>query len=903
MSNLKHRVYKDLTTPEEKDWLKVDSKGKWYVSPIEYNEDRNFWGLKSKTSKEGLYVNPDLFKAMSDDDVLAEIPFEKLKSVEKLYGKLTNMSVISPVRNLNWEFFRFLDCSIFTPAANAFKRSKANLKGSLEKPRYTHYLPGTKNFENFWDEEFRRWKFGYEPVIDGKPCGIRISGEFYFYLNYSLMTMPIQQENGTIINTETFPNFMAMDYYWFRELEARENPHYYGLDESYKKSISCTKTRRAGFSYKEAAGCCWIILTENKARVAIASAPGVDKTDAALAAKKCFPILDHITNFTPFGISDLGDPKYNGGWKNEVHQDTSTLVEIRLGYFNTKTKEKAGRQSSIVTIALSKDDAAAGEGLRRVYFEEAGKIGNLAKAWTFTLQSLKAGNLLRGIGIIFGTGGSMLSTSGKEGTSRAFSTIHYNPDAAEIASFSNIYEYKEMPNARSGYFVSSLWCHFGSYIYIDGKRYEGVDVNGNSYFWVTELALNKERKEKMPPKDTTKNYNDYLTQKPITASEAFLITQGSIFQTADLIARQNAIRTSTNGFEGLRTAGELEMINGRVNFIPDLANKLTPITTMNEDFSNKEGCLLLYEKPQLIHNQVPSDAYIITVDPIGQDTTTGKSFSSIQVIKSPFYYDAFGPRPIVATYFGRHSEQPLNNLHDLLLKLSKFYNAKITYETDNSGGQILPFFTQKQELTRLLSTPDRTMASNMIGKGSKTSARKYGHTMGHDVHKSTGERLLYEWLGSVVPMKGVVLDANGVEIPEADLKVRIIDLLEDEMLIEQLIVYNRQGNYDAVLSLMGGIVQMKEIFSFEPVVREDDPSDISSQLLTYYGKKVSGQKQTGGRSYGTQQVDSKVVEGRNYIGSGSASALDNNGIIMPKQTGQRPHWLNAVIDSEGEFQA
>ena len=34
-------------------------------------------------------------------------------------------------------------------------------------------------------------------------------------------------------------------------------------------------------------------------------------------------------------------------------------------------------------MSLSKDDAASGEGLNRLYFEEAGKVANLDKAWIF----------------------------------------------------------------------------------------------------------------------------------------------------------------------------------------------------------------------------------------------------------------------------------------------------------------------------------------------------------------------------------------------------------------------------------------------------------------------------------------------------------------------------------------
>jgi hypothetical protein len=62
-------------------------------------------------------------------------------------------------------------------------------------------------------------------------------------------------DEGKKRDSKRFPDFLAMDYYFFRELEARESPEVYDLPSTYKKGIALSKSRRKGFSFKAAAGC------------------------------------------------------------------------------------------------------------------------------------------------------------------------------------------------------------------------------------------------------------------------------------------------------------------------------------------------------------------------------------------------------------------------------------------------------------------------------------------------------------------------------------------------------------------------------------------------------------------------------------------------------------------------
>jgi hypothetical protein len=1162
-------------------------------------------GTLEPTSKEKLIVNPKVAYEVTNEMIQNSIP-KNIKEYKNMYGEINRFSKVSPVSNLLWEYFYFVNPDVFRPAAILFEKSLK--KGGTKRATYCSYPKGTTAYKKFWKQEFKRCTEGYEPLVDGKPCGLKINGEFYFYLNYGRINKIVEYDDGKTESVEGFPDFLSMDYYYYKELYARENPHEFGLEQDYKRSMILVKARRAGFSFKAASSSVWIIAFNNKAKVAIASAPDTYQTDAALCAKKAIPIVDHLSKYTPFGRQSVGDVKLNGGWKNEVASITKTHVSLTLGIYNTRTKEKAGRQSSLVTMALSKDDAASGEGLRRLYFEEGGKTSNLNKAWGFARESMKAGSHYRGLAVLFGcftgdtmvfnnygkaiqikdlnphngivgfssknllpqtinalkvpiekecvklktqygtitasidhpmlvtwadntnhnyhidkeqndptanirnyrtlscwyeradritkehallipdltkintsflfgninlnkhikhkdnyklnvymdylkkhnklhddvwklnkqstwfyvsalfdyfgngdyqkvdsyhkgtlpiyylkignkgnlykeikmllyklgvlaftkgddqgiknltgkgfkkiydilskndlyiispietikefvyntsfqaedlrnasknfsykmlsksldrslnreenanlprdfrypnkvvfrkdytckendmysdtiqnvfkfkiitkpkrlkekqivynlncspnhnylaggyiagnTGGEMVTDGGSKGRSRAFANLFNNPEANDLAGFENIYDYQPT-NMKCGFFVSAMWNNFGAKIKINGDTFLALNKQGNAFFWVAELALNKLRKEIMPPKGSQKDYNLFITQRCKTPSEAFFATKGSVFNTADLIAVQSSIQSSKYGFAKYYTAGELiENEEGIINFKPDLENKLQPIVSMDYDNNNKEGALIVYEQPKKIEGVVPNDAYIITCDPIGQNTSSGKSLVSIYVVKTPVYsmYDGFGYEGIVASYIGRKQYNPMTYARELLLKLSKFYNAKITYENDRDGG-ILQFFTNKNELNRLLPTPQLVMNKHL--PNSSTRLRTFGHSMATQHHKTMGETLLNEWLDYRHPtIKGLNYKDEYVE----KIGPRNMDLLKDQMLLEQLIAYNRQGNFDAPLAFMGAIIQIKELYDVNLLSNQKRTKETASAVKRWVNR-------------------------------------------------------------------
>ena len=75
---------------------------------------------------------------------------------EEVRGLVSKLSLQNPVSNLGEDYLFFKDSSVFSPAANAFRRHRD--KGN---PCYTTALEGTSQYQKYWVEEKKRCMNGY----------------------------------------------------------------------------------------------------------------------------------------------------------------------------------------------------------------------------------------------------------------------------------------------------------------------------------------------------------------------------------------------------------------------------------------------------------------------------------------------------------------------------------------------------------------------------------------------------------------------------------------------------------------------------------------------------------------------------------------------------------------------
>ena len=148
----------------------------------------------------------------------------------------------------------------------------------------------------------------------------------------------------------------------------------------------------------------------------------------------------------------------------------------------------------------------------------------------------------------------------------------------------------------------------------------------------------------------------------------------------------------------------------------------------------------------------------------------------------------------------------LNMLADLILEV--WMNITITWKSLlyiimlksilKMTVEVRPFFTKRKRLDLLCPPPYTTIQRHL--PTSNMAGRKYGYSMGNDKLKQIGEQYLYDWLG----------ERRGID-EKTGLELTNIDFIPSKPLLEELISYNRKGNFDRVMALIGCIIRLEEI--------------------------------------------------------------------------------------------
>ena len=155
-----------------------------------------------------------------ENNIVKATPWSKLDSEKH-----------NPLRHTKQEYLKFVNTAYFSEASRYY----------LKHGVYTHAPEGTSEHIEFWDEQEKRCKYGYEVG------GVRITGEHYAYLNFGRILATVD-DGKRQRKIDTFPKFLDMDYYWYHELEQAENNG---------EGMIVVKARRKGYSYKNAFGMVW----------------------------------------------------------------------------------------------------------------------------------------------------------------------------------------------------------------------------------------------------------------------------------------------------------------------------------------------------------------------------------------------------------------------------------------------------------------------------------------------------------------------------------------------------------------------------------------------------------------------------------------------------------------------
>ena len=658
--------------------------------------------------------------------------------------------------------------------ANTHEFSRAG-KHFLEHGFYCGDPQGSAAYFEYWAEELRRCTDGYS-VGD-----VSITGHHYFYLNYVQIKLT-DKGNKKIVS---FPNFWDGDYEYFWLQEIARN----GIDPvDYKRLNLSTfvdkahmdgsrhlivgKARRKGFSYKNAA---LVTNTFNTERNSYTLLCAFDK-------KYLYPkgIMAMVTDNMNFLNEHTGWAKRRQVVDKQNHRRASYLE-----YMSGQQVEK-GYKSEVEAITFKDNpDAARGKDASIVIFEECGAFDNLKASYLATKPTVEDGGITTGQMILFGTGGDMA------GGTIDFESMFYNPEAYNLLPITNIWD-EGADHTTCGYFFPAFKNKIGH-----------MDVNGNSDMDGARQSEDAKREQIKRDSKDAGVLDKHITEYPFTPKEAFLQHTSNIFPTAALMEWRNELMRS-GMFKSLAVPGHLVQGKDGIKLKPD--DRLRPVLKFPvQRGDDTTGCVVMYQSPYKENGEVPRDLYIIAHDPYAQDGR-GQSLGAAYVIKR---VNALSQPDdmIVASYIGRPDTQ--DEYNNTLFLLAKYYNARIGFENDR--GEVIPFAKRHKLMQHLL--PEVEIFDKTDNVRIRKLGRSYGMSMGSKERKGQAEIYLRDWLKT---------PRGRNESGEIRLNLHQI---YDIALIDELVKYNRRGNFDRVSALMVGMFHLKDLHTREVQVVEEQSVD------------------------------------------------------------------------------
>lgn len=622
----------------------------------------------------------------------------------------------------------------------------------LEVGSYCQYPEGTSEYFKYWDEQMDRCKYGYT-ADDGD----FISGYNYFYLNFC----PIQRIIYTTINNPDgstkikktrdlqFPDFYDYDYYFFQAVEDAEGEG---------KHLCALKSRRKGYSYKNAAMACrnYYLIPGSKTYI-YASNKQYLTEDGILT--KAWDYMDFIDKNTAWGKK----------------RSVNTQMRKRAGFF---TKDEYGNEielgfkSEIIGVTLKDNpDVVRGKAGKLIIFEEAGSFSELGAAWQIARPSVEQDGMAFGTMIAFGTGGD------EDSHFETLKDMFYNPDGYNCIGFDNIWD--ETPSDKKcGFFIPQ-------YTNMDFRDDAGnriyMDNDGNTLRRKSVEYILAERRKVIENATNSVAVDRYVAEHCITPQEACLEFGGNIFPKKELQEQLAKIRINKS-LSNMKQVGDLVWeTDGSLKWVIKKHGDITHYPLKKDD--DPTGSIVIWEHPM---KDAPIGLYILGVDPYDHDQSGTNSLGSTFVYKRfqdfENYYDI-----IVAEYTGRPSTA--EEYYENLRKLAVYYNGRIMYENERKG--LFPYFTAKHCDYLLADQPD--IISDIVGN--TKVQRKKGCHMNKQI-KQWGEGLIKDWLNE----------------EQAPGKKNLHNILS-EPLLEELISYNDTGNFDRVMALMQVMIYREQLYN------------------------------------------------------------------------------------------
>lgn len=653
--------------------------------------------------------------------------------------------------------------------------------------RYTSLRPNRNPNSDFgkWLREERRR--GWEGYTDPS-TGMWVTGDYYWMLNYCPMHLVEKRKDGLEVRVVKHPKFwdgqFLMSHYFY---QARQHGHHAAELASRgkgKTSLGAAMLAKrfiiGEFANNREKVQCIVTAADNKKLI------GTNQILSVFVDN-----IDFCAKNTQFASRRLKSSKQELAWK--------------MGYKKKGSDVEYGSSNEVMGFTSGVDQDKL-NGTRGVLYlvEEAGIFKDLLNMYNMIRPSVEQGSSVFGEVCLYGTAGDT------ESDFTSFAEMIYSPNGYNMEPLENVYDKEGQGRKQSTIF-------YGAYMNYDDSC---MDENGNSDVTKALLALCYDRYKVKYGSTDINTVTKRISQYPIVPQEAIIRSQGNMFPVTELNERLNQLDNNPSEYDDVYI-GELTMKGGEVKFTPTAD---IPIREYPLKDNNTKGALEIFEMPQKnAEGKVPQGRYILSLDPYYNDTANTTSLGSV------FVMDLWTDR-IVADYIGRPAFA--EDLYELVRKMCLFYNGKVMYENNVKGP--FSYFSKYNCIYLLAETPEYLIDKQLIG------VRGYGNTA-YGVRATTpiinyGFRIIRDWL-----LKPV----NRIEKDEAgnDMEVTVPNLynIRCRELLKELILWNPNGNYDAIMSLVQLMLYREEkMILFQGNVRRDDTGSSGLEDDEFFTKNYRG---------------------------------------------------------------
>lgn len=676
------------------------------------------------------------------------------------------------------------DSDYFRPSALAYKANKG---------RYVLLRPNANPNSDFgkwlYSQRERGWNGYCNPAT-----GMWVTGDYYWMLNFCPMHL-VENENGIDIRTVAHPRFwdgqFLMSHYF---LQARTHGHH-------AAELASRGKGKTSFGGGLLAKRCIIGESENNKTEVQCMVTAVDRTklmDTNQILRVFKDNLDHCAKYTQFASHRLKSSDQEMEWK--------------MGFKKAGREVEYGSKNSVsgIITGVNQDKLNGSRGVLYL-IEEAGIFKNLTSMYNMIRPSVEHGSKVFGEIFAYGTAGDDQSDF------TAFAEMFYSPEGYNLEPLDNVFDKEGQGRKKCCFF-------FPAYLNYDESC---IDKNGNSDVSKALLMILYDRYKVKYGTTDINTIVKRISQYPIVPQEAMLRSHGNIFPVTELNERLNQLDNDPNAFDDVYV-GELVQDNktGEVKFNPTID---LPIRDFPTKDNKVKGAIEIFEMPKKNgEGKIPAGRYICSADPYDADCSNTMSLGSI------FVMDLWTDM-IVAEYTGRPTFA--EDFYEICRKLCLFYNCRCMYEQNVMG--MFSYFSSHNATHLLAETPEYLVQRNMIssiGYGNKSVGIRATTPIINGAFK-----MIQTWLRK--PIVSIETDAEGnnneVSIPN-------LYRIKNRALLKELVLWNPQGNFDRVMSLVQLMLYREEkMVLYHGDLRHTKEVSSGMEKDDYWDKNYPGKKNCG----------------------------------------------------------